>query len=156
MKPDTLYRKNHQGEFEPVLHRPEDLEDMQYWPLGHHLVAIRPNGRSARYRINPDWATTLATVRAIEDDLVRAVAQADSLRPSVREITPEQRRAWDAMVEAFGEGVYGIRPSHYDIVEALAEALAERIHRAHENNPQLTAARERYQTLVGLAVTSDE
>lgn len=156
MKPDTLYRKTESGEFEPVLHQPEDLEDMRYWPLGHHLVTIRPNGRSAKYRVNPDWAATLATVDAVRDELARAVAESDSLRPSVREVTLEQRRAWDAMLEAFGEGTYGIRPSHYDVVTALAEALSTRIHEAEKNNPQLVAARQRYQALVTLSLAGDD
>lgn len=151
MNQDILYRKNDQGEFEPAYVRDLEILDT-HWPPGHHLVSVRPGSRSGSYRINPNHAMVLATVREISDELCQEVGRVQALRPSKPAVTAEQREAWDRMLEAFGDGVYGKGASQQMIVDAMAELLAQKLEETVEKNPGLRGATERYQTLVAMTL----
>jgi hypothetical protein len=97
-------------------------------PKGTHLLMTYPGGTSTRYHINPNYAAMIAAGRICEDVISRAIVEATELRRNYKSrqtpLTPEQKAAWDHLVEVFGEDARQLEwPSAREIAEKAVEAM---------------------------------
>jgi len=72
-----------------------DPERMDYIPNGTTMIVKRPSMQSIRYHVDPDILPLLAAGLYCEDEISSAIHRASELRPATRNITPEQRAAFD-------------------------------------------------------------
>ena len=72
-----------------------DPERMDYIPNGTTMIVKRPSMQSIRYNVDPDILPLLAAGLYCEDEISSAIHRASELRPATRNITPEQRAAFD-------------------------------------------------------------
>ena len=101
-----------------------DYDMFDAMPKGTHLVMCYPGGQSKRYNINPNHAAMIAASRVAEDVMSRALYEASEMRPRRTPITEEQQKAWEHLVEVFGEEARCLQyPSARDIAEAGVKAL---------------------------------
>ena len=117
---------------------------MDALPKGTHLIQVYPGGQSTRYNIDPNYAALIAAGRVAEDSISRAIMKASDLRPKRAPITPEQRQAWDRLVEVFGEDARCLEwPSAREAAERAIDALMEEA-QALLDNPSARKAFERF------------
>lgn len=103
-----------------------DSAYMDSFPKGNHLVMCYPGGSSRRFNIQPDYAALIAASRVAEDALSSAIVKASEMRPHNRPITEKQKKAWEALAEAFGDDRYYVEiPSAREIAEAGVKALQD-------------------------------
>ena len=83
-----------------------DSELTASMPKGSHLVIVHPGGQSTRYNIEPNYVALIAASRVAEDVISKAIMDATELRFTnkirAKDITPEQRAAWERLVELLG------------------------------------------------------
>ncbi len=99
-------------------------------PKGTHLVMVYPGGSSTRYHVDPMYAPLVAAGRTGEDALSRAIVKAGELRLQYkdrqRELTDEERAAWNNLVAVFGDSAKQLEwPSAREVAEAGIKALEE-------------------------------
>lgn len=101
-----------------------DQEFLDGFPKGNHLVMCYPGGKSRRFNINPNYAAMIAAGRVAEDAISAAIVKATNLRPRRGPLTPEQRAAWDHLVEVFGPEARALGwPSAREACEDAVEAM---------------------------------
>jgi hypothetical protein len=114
--------------YKPVSEYDSDFLDS--FAKGTHLVMVYPGGKSTRYNVEPNYAAMIAAGRLAEDAISTALMKASDLRMQrqdrERQITPEQKAAWEHLVELFGDSAkYLERPSIREIAEAGVQAMQE-------------------------------
>ena len=120
---------------------------------GNHLVMSYPGGKSTRYNVNPNYAAMIAAGRVAEDKISDAIRKASDLRTRSKPITPGQRKAWDNLVEEFGEEARQLEwPSAREVAEAGVKAMQEEADKLMQN-PSVRDAYEAF--LVTCALTRD-
>ena len=108
----------------PVLEYDNELLDS--FPKGAHLVVCYPGGSSRRFNIDPALAPMIAAGRVAEDAICKAISKAAELRPQKTLVSPEQRKAWEALQEAFGDELCTLRGlSIHDCAEAGVQAMQD-------------------------------
>ncbi len=123
-KSSTLFYKKVGRRYVPVAEY--DSEYLDSFPKGTHLVMCYPGGQSRRFNVSPNYAAMIAAGRLAEDAICRAISKASELRPPSTPITPEQRKAWDALSQAFGDEISTLRGlSIHDCAEAGVKAMME-------------------------------
>lgn len=101
-----------------------DSEYLDSFPKGTHLVMCYPGGQSRRFNINPAYAPMIAAGRVAEDAICKAIGKASELRPQRTPLTPKQKKAWEALAEAFGDELTTLRGlSIHDCAEAGVNAM---------------------------------
>jgi len=96
------------------------------FPKGTHLVDVYPGGSSRRFNIDPAYAPMIAAGRVAEDAICKSIQKAAELRPKQTAITPEQKRAWNALAEAFGDELCTLQGlSIRDCAEAGVKAMQD-------------------------------
>ena len=100
------------------------------FPKGKHLiVSVDPGITSYHYNIDPAFAPVLAAAKYGEDTLSRNIVKATELRRQQREgreLTDEQRQAWQNLVKVFGEEARQLEwPSARGAAEEVMQKLAE-------------------------------
>lgn len=139
--------------YKPVYEYDQTLLDS--FPKGAHLVLVYPGGSSRRYNINPNYAALIAAGRIFEDKVASVMLQAQELRlqQKLREtpLTPEQRAAWDHLVEVFGPDARQLEwPSIREIAEKGAQALIDEASEVMYN-PSVRQAYEHFELMCELA-----
>jgi hypothetical protein len=139
--------------YKPVYEYDQTLLDS--FPKGAHLVLVYPGGSSRRYNINPNYAALIAASRVFEDKAASVMLQAQELRlqQKLREtpLTPEQRAAWDHLVEVFGPDARQLEwPSIREIAEKGAQALVDEASEIMYN-PSVRQAYEHFELMCELA-----
>jgi hypothetical protein len=76
---------------------------MDALPQGNHLLSVYPGGASRKYNIDPAYAPMIAAARVAEDAICKSIQKAAELRPKQTAVTPAQKKAWNALAEAFGD-----------------------------------------------------
>lgn len=132
-----------------------DNELLDAFPKGAHLVLVYPGGSSRRYNINPNNAALIAASRIFEDAVASAMVKAQELRLSYRlrekPLTPEQKAAWEHLVEVFGEDARQLEwPSIREIAESGAKALVDEANNLM-HNPSVRQAYEHFELMCELA-----
>lgn len=110
--------------YKPVYEYDQTLMDAM--PKGSHLICVYPGGRSTRYNVDPNYAAMIAAGRVAGDTISKELMRASDLRPKEKPITPEQKAAWDHLMEVFGpEARYLEWPSAREASEKAVEAMIE-------------------------------
>lgn len=103
-----------------------DLDLLDSFPKGTHLVMCYPGGSSRRFNINPNYAAMIAAGRVAEDAVCSAMSKADEIRPSRKALTEAEHAAWMNLIEVWGEEARSlIRPCARDVAEAGVRAMQE-------------------------------
>jgi hypothetical protein len=93
---------------------------------GFHLVWIRPGSVTIREPVYPAKQELLAAIEIAREAMEKALLEANKMRPSEKELTPQEQKAWEAYQEIAGEDsltLYGLSIS--DIVDAGIKALKD-------------------------------
>lgn len=80
-----------------------DSEYIDHVPNGVTMIVKRPGSQSTRHHVDPDLVPLLAASVYCEDAISAAIYRAGELRPHNRNITLEQRAAFDAFLETMPE-----------------------------------------------------
>lgn len=99
-----IYYEKVGRKYVPVREYDDDL--VHALPKGTHIVMSYPGGQSTRYNINANYAAMIAAGRVAEDAISAAIMKATEIRQSTHRetpLTPEQKAAWDHLVEVFGD-----------------------------------------------------
>lgn len=118
----------------PVAEYDNNLLDS--FPKGTHLVMCYPGGSSRRFNIDPNYAAMIAAGRVCEDVISKKIMEATDMRPKTAPITPEQKAAWEHLVEVFGPEARCLEwPSAREAAEAAVKAMQEEANKlmAHES-----------------------
>jgi hypothetical protein len=117
-----LFYKKVGRRYVPVSEYDNDLMDAL--PKGDHLLSVYPGGASRRYNVDPAYAPMIAASRVAEDAICKAIQKASELKPKRATVTPEQKRAWNALAEAFGDELCTLQGlSIRDCAEAGVKAM---------------------------------
>jgi hypothetical protein len=117
-----LFYKKVGRRYVPVAEYDNDMMDAL--PKGDHLLSVYPGGASRRYNIDPAYAPMIAAARVAEDAICKSIQKAAELRPKQTAITAEQKRAWHALAEAFGDELCTLQGlSIRDCAEAGVQAM---------------------------------
>jgi len=129
-----------------VPHSTYSSEFCDSFPKGTHLVQSYPGGSSRRFNIDPAYAPMIAAGRVAEDAISEVIRKATDLRMKPRQtpLTPEQKAAWDHLVEVFGEEARYLEwPSAREACEEAVKAMtieAEKL----LTNPSVRKAYEKF------------
>jgi len=117
-----IYYEKRGRRYVPVAENDYDM--FEALPKGSHLVLCYPGGKSTRYNINPNYAAMIAAGRVAEDAMSEAIRDASEMRPKTRTLTPEQKAAWEHLIEVFGDDARMLHwPSTRDIAETAVKAM---------------------------------
>lgn len=118
-----------------------NIELMDSYPKGATLVICNPGFTRRRYSIDPNYAALIAAGTLAEDAICSAISNASQahIRPR-KELTPEQKAAWETLVELLGDDGRTIHyRSAYDIAQAGIEAMKKEAEKLMTNNAVKTA-----------------
>jgi hypothetical protein len=111
-----------------------DNDFLDSFPKGNHLVMSYPGGSSRRFNINPAYAPMIAAGRVAEDTICKAINKASELRPQRTPLTVKQKKAWEALAEAFGDELTTLRGlSIHDCAEAGVKAMQDEAEKLLQN-----------------------
>lgn len=148
----TTYYEKVNGRYKPVAEYDSNYCDS--FPQGTHLVICNPNGTSRRFNVDPAFAPMIAAGRFAEDVISRAIVDASDIRPGRSPITPEQRAAWMALSESFGEDAHMLTwPSAREAAETAVVAMAAEANKTLQN-PAVKLAYENFLTVYQLCCES--
>ena len=121
----TFYEKVGR-KYVPVLEYDEYV--MDGLPYGDHLISVYPGGKFTRYRVDANHVALIAASRVAEDAMAKELIKASELRldthRSERQLTAEEKAAWDNLVAVFGEGArYLAWPSAREVATVGIESL---------------------------------
>ena len=137
-----IYYEKRGRRYVPVMEHDHKLMDAM--PRGNHLIMCYPGGTSTRYNIDPALAPMIAAGRVAEDRMSEAVRKASEMRPRRKELTVEQKRAWDRLTKAMGNEVYSIEiASAREIADAGLKAMQEEADKLL-TNPAVQLAYEQF------------
>jgi hypothetical protein len=150
----TIFYKKQGRRYIPVSEY--DNEYLDSFPKGSHLVQVYLGGSSRRFNIDPAYAPMIAAGRVAEDAISKAVQKASEMRPHNTPITEKQRKAWEALAEAFGSDRYYVEiPSAREIAEEGVKAMAVEAEKLLEN-PSVRKAYERFLLICELTKDHNE
>jgi hypothetical protein len=135
--------------YKPVYEYDQTLMDA--FPKGAHLVICYPGGQTTRYNIEPNYAAMIAAGRVAEDAISSALMRASDMRPKSRPITPEQKAAWENLIEVFGpEARYLEWPSAREACEEAVIAMQKEADKLMQNDA-VKLAYEHFQLVAELS-----
>jgi len=112
-----------------------DSEFLDSFPKGNHLVMCYPGGQSRRFNVDPNFVAMIAAGRIAEDAICKAISKASELRPPRTPITTRQKKAWNALAEAFGDELCTLQGlSIRDTAEAGVNAMMEEANKLMKND----------------------
>lgn len=123
----TIFYKKEGRKYVPVSEYDSELIDA--FPQGAHLVLCYPGGKSTRYNVDPNYAAMIAAGRLAEDTISSAMMKASDIRRTKRSenpepLTPEQKAAWEHLVEVFGDSAKQLEwASAREVAEAAVKAM---------------------------------
>ena len=143
-----IYYEKRGRKYVPVAEYDSDYLDS--FPKGNHLVMVYPGGSSRRFNIDPNYAALIAAGRVAEDAISKELMKASDLRPKQRPITPEQREAWERLVEVFGPEAKMLEwPSAREACEKAIEAMQVEANKLM-SHPSVKKAYENFQIVAKL------
>lgn len=121
-----IYYEKVGRKYVPVSEHDSDLRSA--FTEGHHLVYVKPGASTTMYNIDPDYAAMIAAGLVARDTISSIVIKSSELRFHIKNkpYTPEQKAAWDNLVEVFGDDVRLLSwPSAYEISMAAVKAMEQ-------------------------------
>jgi hypothetical protein len=111
---------------------------MDAFPKGTHIVMCYPGGQSTRYNVNPNYASMIAAGRLAEDAISKKLMEASEIRMQRkdrdRELTDEQRAAWNNLIAVFGDSAKQLEwASIREIAEAGVDAMQAEAEKLMQN-----------------------
>lgn len=104
-----------------------DSDFLDAFPKGNHLVMVYPGGSSRRFNIDPNYVAMIAAGRVAEDAISKHIMETSKLRVPERDrkqLTNEQRLAWENFSKAMGKEVYALEYCSYrEAAEAGVKAM---------------------------------
>lgn len=135
-------------------HSPEWSRVIDSLPYGDHLISVRPNGRQYR-QVDPALAPMIAAGVYAETAMRQAVFEAGEIRPYRKELTLEERAAFEQLKQASGlDSFFMSWPSTFDVVEAGIQALVKEAQQLM-SNPAVADAYEQFMTVVQLTKAAE-
>jgi hypothetical protein len=117
-------------------------------PPGDHLVSVRTNAESRRYRIEPALAPMIAAGLVAEEAMSRAIYNAMELRPESPGFTARQRELMAELTASMNRSdIRWLRSSAKDAAQAGVQAMQEEAQRILEH----PAARRAYEDFLVVA-----
>jgi hypothetical protein len=127
-----IYYEKVGRKYVPVAEYDNDFLDS--FTKGNHLVMSYPGGTSRRFNIDPAYAPMIAAGRVAEDAICRAISKASELRPQRTPLTAKQKKAWEALAEAFGDDLCTLQGlSIRDCAEAGVKAMQDEAEKLLQN-----------------------
>lgn len=106
-----------------------DNEYLDSFPSGAHLVIVRPGISSRKFNIDPNYAALIAAGHVAEDAISKHIMETSKLRVPERDrkqLTDEQRLAWENFSKAMGKEVYALEYCSYrEAAEAGVKAMID-------------------------------
>ena len=91
---------------------------------GFWLIQVKDGSTSIRQEIYPDKASLHAAARLMEDKLVQIICGACEARPNETELSPEEKKDWDAFIKKHGDSFNTLSyPSIQESAEKIVKAL---------------------------------
>jgi hypothetical protein len=138
--------------YKPVAEYDSDWDNSL--PKGAHLTVSKPGSTSRRFNIDPAYAPLIAAGMVAEDAISKAISKTLDMRlPRECRTTPltvEQRKAWDNLIEVFGEDAR--RLEYASVRECAEEGVKAMITEADKlmTNPSVKKAYEQFLLLCEL------
>jgi hypothetical protein len=128
---------------------------MDAFPKGTHIVMCYPGGQSTRYNVNPNYASMIAAGRLAEDAISKKLMEASEIRMQRkdrdRELTDEQRAAWNNLIAVFGDSAKQLEwASIREIAEAGVTAMQAEADKLMQNE-SVRKSYEHFQLMCELA-----
>ena len=143
-----IYYEKRGRRYVPVAEYDNDYLDS--FPKGATLVICRPGSNSRRFNIDPSYAALIAAGTVAEDAISAAIVRATDIRPKRRPITPEQKAAWEHLVEVFGPEARALEwPSAREACEEAVKAMTKEAEKLLEN-PSVKKAYDHFQLVCKL------
>jgi t-SNARE complex subunit (syntaxin) len=132
---------------------------MDAFPKGTHIVMCYPGGQSTRYNVNPNYASMIAAGRLAEDAISKKMMEASEIRMQRkdrdRELTDEQRAAWNNLIAVFGDSAKQLEwASVREIAEAGVDAMQTEADKLMQNE-SVRKAYEHFQLMCELSKTRE-
>ena len=132
---------------------------MDAFPKGTHIVMCYPGGQSTRYNVNPNYASMIAAGRLAEDAISKKLMEASEIRMQRkdrdRELTDEQRAAWNNLIAVFGDSAKQLEwASVREIAEAGVDAMQAEADKLMQNE-SVRKAYEHFQLICELSKTRE-
>lgn len=104
-----------------------DSELIDALPPGDHLISVRPDSVSRRYKIDPALAPMIAAGFYAQEAIVKKIQEETELRPVNREIDEETNRRWKEFIATIPEEFRYLftHGSAWDAAEAGVQAMQE-------------------------------
>ena len=91
---------------------------------GFWLIQVKDGSTSIRQEIYPDKASLHAAARLMEDKLVQIICGACEARPNETELSPEEKKDWEAFIKKHGDSFNTLSyPSFQENAEKIVKAL---------------------------------
>ena len=91
---------------------------------GFWLIQVKDGSTSIRQEIYPDKASLHAAARLMEDKLVQIICGACEARPNETELSPEEKKDWEAFIKKHGDSFNTLSyPSIQESAEKIVKAL---------------------------------
>ena len=91
---------------------------------GFWLIQVKDGSTSIRQEIYPDKASLHAAARLMEDKLVQIICKACEARPNQTELSPEEKKDWEAFMKKHGKSFNTLSyPSMQENAEKIVKAL---------------------------------
>lgn len=153
MTKKTIFYKKEGRRYVPAYEYDQELMDAM--PKGSHLICVYPGGKSVRYNVDPNYAALIAAGRIAEDTVSQALMRASDLRPKNKPITPEQKEAWERLVEVFGPEAKMLEwPSAREACEEAVKAMQEEADKLMKHE-SVRKAYEHFQLMCQLVKEND-
>jgi hypothetical protein len=129
-----------------------DPEFLDHIPNGVTMTVKRPGSTYRRFNIDPALAPMLAAGIYCEDQIAQAIVRAGELRPVRKEISLEQRAAYDKFLDTMPEEerFYLTYGSARDVAEAGTRALTDEVQKLLTNE-SIRAAYDHFMLLCKLS-----
>lgn len=141
---ETYYKKNEQGEFEPL----SVGARIEVFEQGATLVVVDGNWRSHIYNVRPNHAAVLASLKLFKEQLITQIVECSEMSPQRKELTPEQFTAWQELKKVLDDATLA-RPSAQEIANRAIEGFEEKTADILKD-PAIKKAYERLETLIEL------
>jgi len=91
---------------------------------GFWLIQVKDGSTSIRQEIYPDKASLHAAARLMEDKLVQIICGACEARPNKTELSPEEKKDWEAFIKKHGQSFNTLSyPSIQESAEKIVKTL---------------------------------
>lgn len=127
----------------PIKEYAPELTDSIY--EGAHLIVCKPGSKVIKHNINPDYASVIAASIIAREEIIARIVDESMLRPEKTPLTPEQKTAYNAFIEAMGKE--SCRLTYGSIFDAVTKGIDKMVECAVEYS-EIPAVKETYNNFI--------